>query len=254
MGTKKGLIIAAVLALAVCFTAAPVTPVHAGSVTKGFSHQLSVKVVKNSDGTFTTVNNENQMMRQARTKLGCPYVSGAAGPYAFDCSGYVAYTMHKSGVALTRSTAASYYRSANNVGSIGNAHRGDIVLYSSGGGICHCGLYYGGGDVIQACCSRGVAVRGAYDIGQSVVAVIRTYTPAGVLRVAGDAGSQVRIKGEGISVTKTLTEAGVTAKALPRGTYTVTPVGEGSAAVTVKVRYNDSTKVDFTEQAEDLAA
>ncbi len=254
MVSKKKLILSAVLALAVCFTTVPMMSVHAATGTKGFSNQLSVKVVKKSDGTFKKINKESKMMQQARTKLGCPYVSGAAGPGSFDCSGYVAYTMHHSGVALTRSTAASYYRSANNVRNIGNAHRGDIVLYSSGGGICHCGLYYGSGNVIQACCSRGVAVRGAYDIGQSVVAVIRTYTPAGVLKVNGTAGEQVRITGNGVNRVKTLTDAGLVETALRTGTYKVTPMTDGAEPMTINVHYNKTTRVEIPAQTDGAAA
>lgn len=50
-----------------------------------------------------------------------------------------------------------------------------ISICIAGRGICHCGIYYGHGRVIQACYSRGVAVRGTWDIGQSVKTVTVRY-------------------------------------------------------------------------------
>lgn len=43
-------------------------------------------------------------MAYARSKLGAPYVWGATGPSAFDCSGLVQWSYAQAGVALPRTT------------------------------------------------------------------------------------------------------------------------------------------------------
>ena len=43
-------------------------------------------------------------VRAALSKLGCPYVWGAAGPDRFDCSGLVTWAYEQSGIRLHRTT------------------------------------------------------------------------------------------------------------------------------------------------------
>jgi len=217
MKTRKSLAIVMILAVAMVFTMIPATASAASGKT-GFSKKPSTEAAK--------------LMQVARSKTGCPYVSGAAGPNRFDCSGYVAYCMHKAGIKLRRGTAASYYKAGYNVGrNISRAQQGDIILYSSGGSIIHCGIYAGNKKVYQATCSRGTALTDYRWTRQSVAAIIRTYTPAGAAKIvqrptkSGTVvkGWQYSIKGCGITRTATTDSRGqIVVKKLGAGRYTVT--------------------------------
>ncbi|MEA4923346.1 MAG: NlpC/P60 family protein [Eubacteriaceae bacterium] len=129
--------------------------------------------------------NAYKVMKVAKSKVGCAYVSGAAGPRSFDCSGYVAYVNNKakvSGKKIKRSTAQSEWNQTKKY-SIGrsykNAQPGDIVFISSSGSksnITHVAFYYGGNKLIHATNpSVGVAITNtAWSGGQSkVVDIVR---------------------------------------------------------------------------------
>ncbi|MEU4652946.1 NlpC/P60 family protein [Streptomyces sp. NPDC023723] len=82
----------------------------------------------------------------AYAKLGSPYVWGATGPNAFDCSGLIQAAYRSAGVALPRTTYAQ----------IDTGHRvsraelrpGDLVFFYPG--VTHVGLYVGNGRMIHA--------------------------------------------------------------------------------------------------------
>ncbi len=206
-------------------------------------------------GKTATSASAEKIIKVAKSKLGCPYVSGAAGPNRFDCSGFVAYCMKRAGVKFRRGTAASYYKRKYNVGSnIRKAHKGDIVLYSAGGGIGHCALYIGKGRVIHATCSGGIRITAYNGIGQRVVAVIRTYTPAGSAKISAKnaAGVRFMISKKGYRKIVTANAKGVAKiKSLKTGSYKVSPVGKDKTVQkqlskrmvikngrTVRVRFN----------------
>ncbi|MBF6212981.1 C40 family peptidase [Nocardia puris] len=81
----------------------------------------------------------------ARTKLGAPYVYGAAGPNAFDCSGLVQWAYRQAGMELPRTSGAQL--SAGSPVSLDSLQPGDLVSFYGGG---HSGLYAGDGNVIHA--------------------------------------------------------------------------------------------------------
>ncbi|WP_436771534.1 C40 family peptidase [Yinghuangia sp. YIM S09857] len=88
----------------------------------------------------------------AKAQLGKPYVYGAAGPNAYDCSGLVQAAWKAAGVSLPRVTNAQF-ANGNKV-SISNLQPGDLVFYYSG--ISHVGMYLGDGKIIHAPNSRSV--------------------------------------------------------------------------------------------------
>ena len=118
------------------------------------SYSNSKQVAKMSRG--------ERAVATGKSKLGCPYVWGACGPNAFDCSGFVMWVMRQHGVYLPHNAAGQYYAlSSKNIGTNWhNAKAGDIVFYSYGGpgSSHHVGIYVGGGKVMHASSSHGRVV------------------------------------------------------------------------------------------------
>lgn len=77
----------------------------------------------------------------ARNQIGDPYVYGAAGPSAFDCSGLTMYAYAKAGISLPRTAGEQ----AAAVRRIGRHHmrKGDLVFFYNRGGIYHEGIFTG---------------------------------------------------------------------------------------------------------------
>ncbi|MER7176537.1 C40 family peptidase [Streptomyces mesophilus] len=78
--------------------------------------------------------------------LGSPYVWGASGPSAFDCSGLTQAAYRSAGVSLPRTTYTQI--NAGQRVSRSELAPGDLVFFYSG--ISHVGLYVGGGQMIHA--------------------------------------------------------------------------------------------------------
>ncbi|MCP9619867.1 NlpC/P60 family protein [Nocardia otitidiscaviarum] len=81
----------------------------------------------------------------ALSKVGSPYVYGAAGPNAFDCSGLVKWSYAQAGVDLPRTSYAQL--NAGTPVSYDALQPGDIVSFYGGG---HSGIYVGNGEVVHA--------------------------------------------------------------------------------------------------------
>lgn len=82
----------------------------------------------------------------AYAKLGSPYVWGATGPHAFDCSGLIQAAYRSAGISLPRTTYAQI--NAGRRVSRSELRPGDLVFFYSG--ISHVGLYVGNGRMIHA--------------------------------------------------------------------------------------------------------
>jgi len=87
------------------------------------------------------------VLAKARAQLGKPYVYGADGPNAFDCSGLTQFVWAAAGVQLPHNAAAQY-DTVRHVAAK-DLRPGDLVFFG-GGGIGHVGLYIGGGKMIHA--------------------------------------------------------------------------------------------------------
>ncbi|AZA11793.1 C40 family peptidase [Corynebacterium gerontici] len=82
----------------------------------------------------------------ARSKIGAPYVWGAAGPDAFDCSGLTSWAYKQVGKSIPRT---SYDQAAGGRQvSRDQLQPGDIIAFYSGAS--HVGIYTGHGTVIHA--------------------------------------------------------------------------------------------------------
>lgn len=81
----------------------------------------------------------------AQSKIGAPYVYGAAGPNSFDCSGLVQWAYQQAGVNVPRT---SYDQAvAGQAVSISDLQPGDVVSFYGGS---HTGIYIGGGNIVHA--------------------------------------------------------------------------------------------------------
>lgn len=86
----------------------------------------------------------------AASLIGRPYVWGAEGPKAFDCSGLTQYVYREFGVDLPR-RAISQSRIGGAVGR--RLQRGDLLFFASDARrslVTHVGIYEGGGTMINA--------------------------------------------------------------------------------------------------------
>lgn len=100
-----------------------------------------------SQGATTAPNSRAaQAVAFAHGALGSPYVWGATGPNAFDCSGLTQAAWRSAGVSLPRTT----YTQINAGRRIARSQLapGDLVFFYSG--ISHVGLYIGNGLMIHA--------------------------------------------------------------------------------------------------------
>ena len=85
-------------------------------------------------------------LREALTRLGDPYVWGAAGPTAFDCSGLVVWAFAQEGISLPHYTGSLW-----NLGvhvSENDLQPGDLVFFFADED--HVGLYIGDGLMVDA--------------------------------------------------------------------------------------------------------
>jgi cell wall-associated NlpC family hydrolase len=87
-----------------------------------------------------------QALRWALTKLGAPYVWGAAGPSAFDCSGLVMWAYAQVGISLMHYTG-DQWNEGEHV-SRSELQPGDLVFFFPD--IGHVGLYIGNGLMVDA--------------------------------------------------------------------------------------------------------
>jgi peptidoglycan DL-endopeptidase CwlO len=89
-----------------------------------------------------------QVVAAAAAKTGKPYVYGAAGPNAFDCSGLTQYALGAVGISLPHNADAQ--KSYGKAVSKSAALPGDLVFFLSGGYAYHVAIYAGGGYMYDA--------------------------------------------------------------------------------------------------------
>ena len=112
------------------------------------NNQPPVKIPSGGGGVSTLIS-------VASSKVGAPYVWGAKGPSAFDCSGFVYWCLNQSGVNQSYLTSSGW----RNVGrytkitNFNDIQAGDIVVVRG-----HVGIAAGGGTVIDASSSNGRVV------------------------------------------------------------------------------------------------
>jgi cell wall-associated NlpC family hydrolase len=90
----------------------------------------------------------------ARAQIGEPYVFGAAGPSAWDCSGLTLGAYASVGIGIGPHSATAQYNLARATGKLVSFDRvrpGDLLFYTDGGGdMYHTTIYSGNGLMIEA--------------------------------------------------------------------------------------------------------
>lgn len=81
----------------------------------------------------------------ALRQVGKPYIYGATGPHAYDCSGLTQAAWRAAGVSIPR-TSQAQWRGLTHVAP-SKVRIGDIVVYKGAG---HVALYIGGGKIVEA--------------------------------------------------------------------------------------------------------
>ncbi|MCQ2584554.1 MAG: C40 family peptidase [Treponema sp.] len=91
------------------------------------------------------------LVREAKKYVGCPYTYGAAGPDEFDCSGLIYYVAHEAnGTQLPRTAQALYSKSK--IVPDKEKEPGDLLFFrtTTTGSISHVGIYIGNNQFISA--------------------------------------------------------------------------------------------------------
>ncbi|MGW0041143.1 C40 family peptidase [Rhodococcus sp. NPDC003348] len=139
----RGLVVAAAIAGGVL--ALPAVPAAAQPITIPGVGTVEIPGPGSAPLPAPMATNGQRALDAALSKLGSPYVWGATGPNAFDCSGLVQWAYRQAGVSVPRTT----YDQVNGGSPVGrgNLQPGDVVLFN---GAEHVGLYAGGGMVVHA--------------------------------------------------------------------------------------------------------
>ena len=82
----------------------------------------------------------------ARSKVGCSYVWGKAGPNQFDCSGLAKYCYAQVGINLPHHSGSQ----ANMGYKVSDPQEGDLVFFDFGSGVSHVAISIGGGQIVHA--------------------------------------------------------------------------------------------------------
>lgn len=110
----------------------------AGLIPQGAAPELFAAPVQASRG--------QGIVDAAASKIGAPYVWGATGPDAFDCSGLTSWAYSQQGISIPRTSQAQV--GGGQAVAKGDLQPGDIVAFYDGAS--HVGLYAGNGQVIHA--------------------------------------------------------------------------------------------------------
>lgn len=101
----------------------------------------------------------------AMSKKGCPYVRGAKGPNAFDCSGFVYWCLNQAGVHQSYMTSYMWRSTTRymRISSMSSIKRGDVIVYKMGATQGHVAIALGGGMMIDASSRNGKVVVRSYN-------------------------------------------------------------------------------------------
>jgi cell wall-associated NlpC family hydrolase len=139
-------------------------------MTKGGTYTVTYSVTDSSGNKATKTlkvvvkDTGYKLAEIAKTKLGCQYVYGAAGPNTFDCSGFTQWVHKQAGITIPR--VSSDQGAQGKEIPLSQVQVGDIVWRSG-----HVGLYVGDGLVIHSPHTGAVVSYTTLEKGKFVKAV-----------------------------------------------------------------------------------
>jgi cell wall-associated NlpC family hydrolase len=92
--------------------------------------------------TLTRTQRVHEALTVATRQIGDPYVYGADGPNAFDCSGLVYFSFRKAGFGAIPRTASSQARFARRIPKR-QLRKGDFIFFTNRTGVYHVGIFDG---------------------------------------------------------------------------------------------------------------
>ena len=115
-------------------------------------------------GGTSTQDKIDNLIRIARSKLGCPYVRGAKGPNSFDCSGFVYWCLNKAGVQQSYMTSYMWRTTTRypRISSMNSIKAGDVIVFKMGTYTGHVAIAVGNGYMIDASSNQGKVVYRTY--------------------------------------------------------------------------------------------
>lgn len=122
----------------------------ASTETKKVNYKKKYKVASRSGSSLSTFKNVGNVIDYACKYIGARYKYGAAGPAAFDCSGFIMFVMGNYGISLPHSVYSQ--KDYGKTVSRGDLMPGDLVYFTTSGNgkISHVGIYIGDGNFIHA--------------------------------------------------------------------------------------------------------
>ncbi|MGW4720802.1 C40 family peptidase [Nocardia sp. NPDC004260] len=97
---------------------------------------------------------KRKFLETALAQVGDPYIYGAEGPNAFDCSGLVQYSAKQAGITnMPRTADAQYHATMSHPVDPNNLQPGDLIFPNAqfnGGNPGHIMIYVGNGQVVEA--------------------------------------------------------------------------------------------------------
>ena len=131
---------------------AAIAPLVAQSATSGVPEANGAAGVGSVDGPGLTPSQVEAFLKAAESRLGMRYVWGGDGPYVFDCSGLVQWSLAQAGVVMPR-VAAEQALTGPQV-PLSRLQPGDLLFYhtdpTAPGYISHVAIYLGDGEMLQA--------------------------------------------------------------------------------------------------------
>jgi len=117
--------------------------------------QVGGRYVEGDPDSYVLSQASTPIISEATKYLGARYRSGATGPDAFDCSGYVWRVYSSVGIGLNRASSGDYFVKGAKI-ERSDAIPGDMIFFREHGRINHVGIYLGDDKFIHSSTALGV--------------------------------------------------------------------------------------------------
>ena len=121
---------------------------NSSSSNQGSSNQGSSN--QNSNSGLSTSQLQQAIVQYAEQFIGTPYVWGATGPNAFDCSGLTSYVYKHFGYYIGRTTYTQIDAGTPVSTNVNSLQPGDLIFWGDPQAPYHVAIYIGNGQYIQA--------------------------------------------------------------------------------------------------------